>query len=350
MVLTCVLLYSSCKKTTHPTYPTPSNYRILGFTKVTSQNITLPVPSTSQVITENYTFSYDGNNRVSKIIYSTNDSNAARSSQQFISSTFNYSGSSITKTSTTASLSDTIETDNFTQNAVGQITNSSFGSVPSVGYSYTYLSNLLTNEGVTYNDSGTTISASYVFTSSNGDLYNQSFNGGLSATFPDSGISPFINPVYPNRDTILTLPMTAVWTTYSPTAPTTTHTISTYPYKDALNTNTQYPVSVYAYDANGTLTRTCVFPLSLSATTAYAIYPDMANRMGDYLQLESFSVYGANVYQNSHLIKTITTPYATTTIVPAFDADSKITQTVVTTTDLLGNTTTMVYTIQYETY
>ncbi len=346
LVVALSVIGSSCKKPVHSNYATPSNYRLLSYTKVTSYGIISP-PTLAPTITENYTFFYDGYGRVSQIIYTSNDSNLATSGHQYLSSNFSYVGPVIMKTTTQLKSEIPVEIDSFTQNANSQVTNAYFGSVPSVSNTFSYNGKLLTNEAITYNDSGTTITANLAFTANNGDLYQQSFDGNYHATFPDSGIRP-IFPVGDPRDTILVVPLVVTWVTFSPTPGVVNHNASSK--SDVLNTQTQYPVSVYATDGNNIFTRTCVFPISLGATQSYDVYKDLPNRVGDYLQLESFSIYGSNIYNNSHLIKTITTPYYTTTIVPTIDADSKITQNVVTTKDLLGNVTTIVYSLQYQTF
>src|ERR1035437_5666105 len=66
--LTIFFICNSCKKTQHPTNPTPANYRILSYT-VTTEGI---YPS------DNYRFYYDSKNRVSEILFSNNDSDGIK--------------------------------------------------------------------------------------------------------------------------------------------------------------------------------------------------------------------------------------------------------------------------------
>ena len=87
LALTLCMVYSSCKKTTHDTNPTPKNSRLLSFTKTTSHqalvvgNLTY---SFGPTVLETYTFSYDNSGRVSKIIYTTNDTTATSSASTML--------------------------------------------------------------------------------------------------------------------------------------------------------------------------------------------------------------------------------------------------------------------------
>ena len=66
--------------------------------------------------------------------------------------------------------------------------------------------------------------------------------------------------------------------------------------------------------------------------------------------MQSFTKYGINIYQNAHMIKAMTTTFAKDSVSYVIDAQSKVTQTTVYTKDKYGNTNTVVYQLQYETY
>lgn len=61
-------------------------------------------------------------------------------------------------------------------------------------------------------------------------------------------------------------------------------------------------------------------------TTNY-VYYSTTNRIGDYLQLNSFATYGYNFYPNAHMINTITSPFGTTTCTYLIDANNVVTET-----------------------
>jgi hypothetical protein len=89
--------------------------------------------------------------------------------------------------------------------------------------------------------------------------------------------------------------------------------------------------------------------ISLDSVENFAFY-GMANRMGDFFQLNSFVLYGQNIYCNAHLAKQITSSGYTTNITYIFDGDSKITQTDAMVSDSVGNTYHYTYKLAYETY
>jgi hypothetical protein len=343
-----VSLMPSCKKIYHATNITPANARLLGYTKITTRVIIAPFTPTP-VITENYSFSYDDNNRLSQVLYATNDSNVKKLGLLNLRMSYDYSGGNIYRTVYNLKNANVVERDTFSLNAYGQLVSSVF---PWESHSYTYQGKLIATQKDTYSDSGTTISATYNFTSDNHDLLHQEFNGVLTATFPDSGIRAVILPADTTRDTILTYPLDVTWTTVNVSSGGYD---STYTYHNGVNSHTdqltgysQKTVKVDAKDANGAYVRSVYFPAGLNPQKFYQIYDFLSNRTGDYLQLESFKTFGVNVYQNEHLIKTMTTAYDTTNVTYDIDAQSKITQTHVVIKDKLGNKTTIDYKLQYE--
>lgn len=350
LVLPIALLFApSCNKLYHYPNPTPSNYRLSGYTLTTTSLIITPLTLTP-VVTETYSFSYDGNNRLSQILYGTNDSNKYKAGLADLRMNFSYSGNVIYRTVTNLKSSSIVETDSFILDANGRLLSSYFASE---SHMFTYQGNLLASETDTYSDTGTTVSATTTFTSDNSDLLNQFFNGVLSATFPDSGIRPAITPLDTFRDSVLTAPLTVYWTEVIPTktsvkADTTSH---------AINGNTdqftgyfEYPIVISAIDPNAIYVRQVAFPGGLAPLKSFHIYDFLPNRAGDYLQLQSFSEYGVNIYQNAHMLKSMVTSFDTTNVNYAIDGQSKVTQTTAVHTDNLGNTTTQVYKLQYDTY
>ena len=90
--------------------------------------------------------------------------------------------------------------------------------------------------------------------------------------------------------------------------------------------------------------------ISGDSTMRYEYYKTMGDRIGDYLQLHSFLVYGQNIFQNSHLVNQTVSAGYTTNINYLIDADSKITQTNATVTDSVGNVYNYTYNLTYENY
>jgi hypothetical protein len=351
-MLACLFISPSCRKTEHATNPTPSNVRLLGYTEIITQTIVAPIRLTP-VITETYSFAYNSDNRLSLVLFATNDSNQKRLGLLDLRAVYTYTGGSISRAVTNLKSTSIVETDIFNQNAFGQLTSAYF---PWDSHLYTYQGKLLASQKDIYADTGTTITAYTTFTSDNHDLLNQFFNGTLTANFSDTGLRPVLPVGATVRDSVMTLPITVTWTTYSPTGGTpavTTHQISSFTSSGQLTDNltgySQQMVRLDAVDPYGIYTRPVYFPAGLNPRRYFQYYNLLDNRMGDYLQLESFKIYGMNLYDNQHLIKQISTDYDTTFISYDIDGQSKITQTHVLKKDKLGNRVQMEYKLQYDT-
>ena len=333
----------SCKKITHDPNPTPGNIRLMGFTVTTSPTKIVPTFYPMQTVTTNYSFYYDGNNKLSQLYYSTNDSNVVKTGKGATISTFTYAGNTINKVTTLTASSVVLERDTFTVNS-GLVTTANF---PFMAFSFQYYGQLLLHENFTYRDSGTSVSASTTYTSTNSDFLTRTFDGVLHATFPDSGYKPVL--VFPDtvRDTVLSLPLAVTWTTLGAGGAVVSHAATTY--SDQLTGYSENEVVLNAVDPNGILVRPVTFPADLGANKSYLFYGDQ-NRTGDYLQLMSFVIYGMNIYNNANLVKNIKSPYYTTDIIYYIDGDSKIKSLNVTQTDKFGNVYTSVYNLQYASY
>ena len=336
ITLSVFFMCSSCKKTTHTPNPTPGNYRMMSYDKISKDN----------TVDEKYTFTYDANNRVSVIIYSTNDATSFVVGERIL---FKYVGDSIYKTIYNIKTNKLLESDTFIQNTSGQII---AAYNPGSTYAFQYYGNLMARDTIVYRDSGTTIMAVKTYTSDNADLLANYFDGNLYATFADTGFkaSAVVN------DTDFSTPFTATWVagTNQLITPTITfpHT-GIASYRDVL---TGYdmggPVSLSAQDGNGVSTRaTCVFADDLWASELYLVWPDKTNRTGDYFQLGSFTTYGVNIFPNAHLLRSILNPGKNAYFTYDIDADSKITQTTAVFRDSLTHVkSTVIYRIQYQTY
>src|ERR1043165_8581704 len=138
------MMYFSCKKEYHSTNPTPKNFRLLSYTKVTSQSIIFPVTATP-VISDNWRFVYRGDQKVAQIFFTTNDSNKLKHGMGNLSIKFTYIADTIYKTSTDLNTGTVKERDTFLINAAGQITNAFF---PNEVRTYQYYGILLANESV----------------------------------------------------------------------------------------------------------------------------------------------------------------------------------------------------------
>lgn len=107
----------------------------------------------------------------------------------------------------------------------------------------------------------------------------------------------------------------------------------------------------YTYKANSGNNLYLDSTFSNSKFTTYYVYYGLSNRIGDYLQLNSFATYGFNFYNNASLINTITDYTGVTTATYTIDANNLITRTVVTKND--GNNTlswTQQYDLSYQNY
>ena len=349
LLIACVFMAPSCKKIYHETLPTPTNIRLMGFTKITTRNIIAP-PTAYPVVTETYSFTYDNSNRLSMVLYATNDSSQKSAGLLNERMTYTYTGSNVYRTVTNFESSSVVEQDTFYLNGYNQLLSSSF---PFEAHSYTYQGQLVASQTDVYRDSGTSISATSYFTSDNHDLLHQLFNGTLVAYFPDSGIRPDISPAFPGRDSILSYPLSVTWTA---TVVTLKGIDSTYVFQSTnsndgavLNGYSENLEEVSAVDANGIYVRPVYFPAGLNSSKFFQIYDYLYNRIGDYLQLEAFKTYGVNIYQNEHLIKQMSTPFDTTFVSYDIDAQSKVTDTHVLLKDKLGNSTTIEYKLVYNT-
>ena len=322
-------LYTACKKPLHSNAPTPNNVRLLSYTATTRVNTVIPALF-SDTVNNNYSFFYDASNRVTKIIYSTSDTTAVRLGKASENITFYYSNDTIIKT--ISSLSGVVfEMDTVIMDLVHNLVNTTF--TPGKVTNYGYYGKLLANQGETFYNGGTNITENRIYNSDNGDFLDYSFNGTLNITFPSSmTISP-----YAMRD---------YWIASNGT---TVHQNVTY--NDELtNYYSGLPLYVFAKDtANDT--SSIYFPGNdIWPSQTYTFYTTMAHRTGDFLQLGSYTLWGQNLYQNNHLVKSITNNGYTTNITYSIDAYSKITQMTVAVIDSVANTKTTTYNLQYESY
>ncbi len=91
--------------------------------------------------------------------------------------------------------------------------------------------------------------------------------------------------------------------------------------------------------------------LGASYTQDYTYYTDYTNRPGDYMQIGSFTMYGANVYPYASMVRSITQANGTvTTARYNIDANSNVLNTIAQTVDLSGHSDSVSYNFQYENY
>ncbi|MBC7553850.1 MAG: hypothetical protein H7257_07710 [Taibaiella sp.] len=148
LILLSVFTIISCKKT-NTLNPYPNNYRLLNVTRTATPSL-----SSLQIVNENYRFVYDNYNRVTQVVYTTNNA-AASNTISYLT----YVEDTIFKT--TRFVNETLaEKDTFISDLRGHITKSYIlGQVTK----YAYLVNLLSR--VDYNDTN------YVnYTSYNGNF------------------------------------------------------------------------------------------------------------------------------------------------------------------------------------
>ncbi|MCW3122637.1 MAG: hypothetical protein JWQ38_2129 [Flavipsychrobacter sp.] len=323
-----LFLFSSCKKTQHTTKPTPANYRVYSYSEVI--NGTYPANV--------YTFSYDARGRVSQIIYTTSDSNVVKYGLGVgTRSVFYYSNDSIYKVNTVLQTGKPIDMDVFIQNTSGQIITAYMPSDTSLyttkrGVQYEYYGKLLSRVSDKYTHNKASVASSITYTSDNADFLAYNFENKLTATFANS---------YSPPSKVSWIPIVGS---------TVTHTTNSY--SDVLDNYNLSPITMVVED-NATHKDTVAFPGTTALTASYGVFPDKANRPGDYLWIGSFTTYGVNIYQQAHLTKSISDVKTVTNVTYEIDADSKIMTTNATILNMASihtTTTTASYRFQYETY
>lgn len=333
------VMYTSCKRKIHPTHPTPDNNRLLSYSKFSTSSIPGYVP-----VTETFTFYYDDNKRVTTIVYSSNDQVRINNGTAQMNIDFTYSNDTIYKTYTAIRIANVVERDTFVTNSSGQIVQAYF---PGEAHTFEYFGKLIARDSKTVSDSGTYISGGSTYTSDNGDLLNHVYDGALHAQFPDMGI----NSITYLHESLVT-PLTVTWTDFG-TSPATivTHTGTGYT-DDYTGYSSGGQVMVQAIDGNGVIAYDTLFwPGGIWPREQLFVYPDLYDRPGDYMQIESFTTYGVNIYQNAHLIKYIYEQDGPKTeVLYTIDADSKVTQTYVTKTVSETEVYTTTYKLQYQVF
>jgi hypothetical protein len=202
---------------------------------------------------------------------------------------------------------------------------------------YQYLGKLMVrNTAIAHDPTGTATTVSTI-TSTSGNFLELTYDGQLAFSFTD--LQPSYSTIHLdyayNNSTLTAHIIDSVHETINGS----TKTVDGY---------TRVPMTVMAVDT--------------LHDTAYAFYPGLIwskedytftgdnNRIGDYLQLQSFSIYGANIYQNNNLVKSIKNSGYTKNMTYTMDAQSEITETDVSIVDSLGGTSSLVYKLQYQTY
>jgi len=253
IIVNC-LLFSSCKKIIHYPHPSPGGVRLASYSLIGTSSYTT---TASYSENDNYSFSYDTLNRLTFIVFTTNNPFKANTDASFI-----YSNDTIYKIITSEIPSIVLERDTFIVNSLNQIVTA---YTPNITTTFQYYENLLTIMTVLNETAGTTVTNTYT-----------------------SQVGNFLQNT---------------------------------------ETGTTTPIQNFTY------------------------YTNYTNRIGDYLQVNSFTMYGYNVYQYTNLVNTIAAPSSsTTTCSYNIDAYSNVTSTTASTISLTGTDTTTVYNFQYESY
>ncbi|GAA4462463.1 hypothetical protein GCM10023093_09110 [Nemorincola caseinilytica] len=318
---------TSCKKRVHSFAPTPNNVRMLGYNRITTIDMSVPVPLAISKITESFRFYYDENNRVVQIIYTGNDSEEIHKRIDF-----SYRNDTIFKTITDILLKSVVERDTFIKNSDGFIVTTFTPGVnnATVKHNFEYLGKLMSRDIMTAaNNRNVTMSSSVIYTSVDGDLLKQ-YPSKLDANFNDLVQGLDLDWIqtpksYGHVEDLMSFSHT--FSTYDPNQPMQLWVDDTLQYKDSL-----------------------VYPAWEWSNQSYHFWTENANRIGDYMQLESFTKYGQNIYMNKHLVESISSPDKNAYITYEYDSDSKIKQTTVDLRDKYLNKYTYTYDIQYETY
>ena len=314
-----LFLYSSCKKTQHPTNPTPGNYRLLSYTTLTRSAYT-------DQHANNFTFSYDARNRVSQIIMSTNDTAPVQNGAIGTRALFYYGNDTIIKTVTNLRTAALIEKDTFIHNSSNQIITAYVPGKKTINFQY--FGKLLARRTDNYYNGYSSVGSLRIYTSDNADFLNNSYDGSLYATFSSS----------------LSYPLSVDWTDIL--GVNVNHVVNSN--SDILNNYNKLKTTVRVTDINNHVD-TVIYPGGdLWLKESYGVYPDKANRIGDYLQIASFTNYGINIYDAAHLTKTVKTIFQNTNVTYDIDADSKIKTATAVTVDTAGALTTTIFSYQYE--
>ncbi len=331
LVLLCSIAGTSCKKRIHGNQHTPNNVRMLGYTKVTTIKMTVPVAGVPSTINENFRFYYDDGNRLSKILYTGNDSFEIHKTI-----TFRYSGDTIYKTTLNVLNNAFVQKDTFVTNSDGLLVTA---FTPNEINRYEYYGQLLARNirtATSYRHINMTSQTTY--TSVDGDLLKHYYDGVLTTDFI-------------NLRTSLDIKYLQIF------SPTKVNNTNLYDYNSLTYTINGYnyePIYVHVvdttYDGSPRRKDSLTYYGGDWINESYHFWTEDANRMGDYMQLISFTMYGTNIYRNKHLVESITARNKNAYITYDIDASSKIKQTKVVLVDSLLNNYTSVFDIQYETY
>jgi hypothetical protein len=322
------LIGLSCKKVINSNAPTPNNVRLLGYNKITNISQSVPIAIPTSKITESFRFYYDESNRVSQILHNGNDSTLFQ-----MRIDFTYVNDTILKTITDILTNQVVERDTFIKNADGAIVTAYTPGYKntSVKHTFEYYGKLLSRITKTAtNWTRASATSSVTYTSVNGDWLKQTAGGKLDCEF-----------------TNMTPGLDIDWITDTKYFG---HIEDLMEYKYTFNPYTHTKdIRIWVQDTLQDTTE-LIYPAWDWANESYQFYTENANRVGDWLQLESFTMYGQNIYRNSHLVESIAARNKNAYIDYKYDAQSKITQTSVVVTDSTMNKRTYTYDLQYETF
>jgi len=320
IVLICSFIGTSCKKPSHSNNPIPNNSRLSSYSRITTTTATNGIAT---VLSENFSFYYDPTNRVIKMTYTNNDGLVARNEN----TVYDYTHDTVIKTVTNILNNSLIEKDTLVYNSQGQLATA---FTPNLTTTFQYYGKLLASYTIIgRNNKGTTVKAVTTYTSVNGDLLKHDYDGNLVANLSTNRKGPYDIKWIMYNGTI---------TTQNTSSATTT-----------LANYNESPVVFASVDYNGVIDN-IAFPGELWRKESYHFYTEMANRPGDYMWIQSFTQYGSNVYQNAHLVESISSMNRHANIDYSIDAFSHITQARVVTIDSVLNKYNYVYDYQYEVY
>ena len=328
LITMSALFGASCKRVINSSAPTPNNVRLLGYSKITSITQNVPVSLPTSKITESFRFYYDESNRVSQILYDGNDS-----TEFHMRIDFSYKSDTILKSITNVLTNMVVERDTFIKNGDGMIVTAYTPGYKNTGvkHSFEYYGKLLSR--ITKNATNWTrasATSSVTYTSVNGDWLKQTAGGKLDCEF-----------------TNMTQGLDIDWITDTKYFG---HIEDLMSYKYTFNPYTHTKdIRIWVQDTLQDTTE-LIYPAWDWANEGYHFYTENANRIGDWLQLESFTMYGQNIYRNNHLVESIAARNKNAYIDYKYDAQSKITQTSVVVTDSSMNKRVYTYDLQYETY
>lgn len=319
------LLAVACKKPYHPSAPSPNNVRMLGYQKITTYKPSLSSAPIPNPVYETFRFYYDVKNRLSKIQYSVDGLSPKHYDYDF--TYYGGNNDTIVKKTTDIIANLILQSDTFyTSN--GLLTEA---HTPFLINKYEYYGRLVARNirtATTYRN--IELRTESIYTSIDGDLLENQFNNKAELSIFNM-TSPYDIHFFQ-------------WS--APGVPDTTNlrNNASSTYTKAYNMK---PIFVHVTDA-ASKKDSVDFAGADWVNERYHFYTDNYNRPGDWLWLQSYTMYGMNIYNNAHMVESITQRDKSVYVKYDIDAFNLVTRTTVDMKDSVLNKTNYTYNIEWE--